>query len=94
MFAKILNALDKFLLEIQWKIHQLNCHLPTDPILAALLMLENEACLSGSSSNSSSCSSSNESDLMLVHTNDMLLQHATRIVADIDGGNEDSTIKW
>jgi hypothetical protein len=56
-------------------------------------MLENEACLSDSSS-SSSCSSSDESDLMLVDTTSLLLQHATRIIAGIDGGTEDSTIKW
>jgi hypothetical protein len=62
-------------------------------ILTTILIAEAEANLSETAS--SSCSRSKEDDnMMLVDLTDNLLQHTARVVADIEGGTEDCTIKW
>jgi hypothetical protein len=56
-------------------------------ILTTILIAETEA-------NLSETSSSKEDDhMMLVDITDKLLQHTARVVADIEGGTKDCTIK-
>jgi hypothetical protein len=50
--------------------------------------------LTESTSSSSSSSSDDDDNIFINNATDTMLQHAARLVTDIDGGTEDSSIQW